>query len=125
MILNLFIISVVTCLTLVSQLLIKFGVRALANGPTDLKGWHWIFAVMTSWPIVLAVVTQGVGFVFWVFIVDRMKLGMAFAISGSFFYILVALASWYLYGEKLTSLQWLALLLISIGVGIFSLSGKS
>ncbi len=122
MILNILVISLVTCLTLASQLLIKFGVRSLAVGSTELKGWHWILAAMTSWPIILAILIQGVGFVFWVFIVDRMKLGIAFAISGSFFYVLVALASWYLYGEKLVPVQWLALVLISVGVAIFLIS---
>lgn len=125
MILNLMVISLVTCLTLASQLLVKFGVRALASGTVELKGWHWILATMTSWPILLAILIQGVGFVLWVIVVDRMKLGMAFAISGSFFYLLVAVSSWYLYDEKLTILQWVALLLISIGVAIFSVSGNN
>lgn len=122
MILNLLVISLVTCLTLASQLLVKFGVRQLADGPLELKGFSWIVAAMTSWPILLAIAIQGLGFVCWVFVVDRMKLGMAFAISGSFFYTLVALSSWYLYDERLTPLQWIALLLISVGVAIFSLS---
>ena len=125
MIVNILVIALVTCLTLSSQLLVKYGVRLLASSDDSLKGLNWIIAAVFSWPIILAVVIQGVGFVFWVFVVDKMKLGMAFAISGSFFYFLIALSSWVLYDEKLTGLQWFALFLISIGVAIFSISSSN
>jgi drug/metabolite transporter (DMT)-like permease len=41
---------------------------------------------------------------------------VAFAVSGSFFYLLMAAASWFLFGERLTSTQWIGLVLISAGV---------
>lgn len=43
-----------------------------------------------------AVVIQGVGFLVWIAVVSRVKLGPAFATSGALFYILLAVASWYL-----------------------------
>ena len=35
----------------------------------------------------------------WVVVVSRVKLGVAFSMSGAFFYILLALLSWWFYDE--------------------------
>jgi len=60
----------------------------------------------------------------WVVVVSRVKLGMAFAISGSFFYLLIALASWQLYGERLNALQWAGIVLVSCGVLLLTQPGR-
>lgn len=109
-------IVLVTLCTLGSQLLVKFGVGRLQvrDPSTNLVGW--LLSVATSPSIIAAVAIQGFGFLVWVVVVSRMKLGVAFAISGGFFYLLVALSSWALYGERLSALQWGGLLLVSFGV---------
>ena len=73
-------------------------------------------AAVLSPSIIAAVVIQGVGFLVWVVVVSRMKLGVAFAISGAFFYLFIAVASWLIYDEKLSFLQWGGLAMISVGV---------
>lgn len=106
----------VTLSTMASQLLVKNGVNVLGARTPELKGIQWLMAAVLSPSIIAAVVIQGVGFLVWVVVVSRMKLGIAFAIAGAFFYLAIAMASWLIYGEKLSLLQWSGLALISCGV---------
>jgi multidrug transporter EmrE-like cation transporter len=106
----------VTLSTMASQLLVKNGVNILAKRLPDLKGASWLMAAVLSPSIIAAVAIQAIGFLVWVVVVSRMKLGVAFAISGGFFYLLIPIASWFLYGEKLSLVQWGGLAMISGGV---------
>lgn len=106
----------VTLSTMASQLLVKHGVNTIATRTPDLNGMQWLMAAVLSPSIIAAVAIQGLGFLVWVVVVSRMKLGIAFAISGAFFYLFIALASWLIYGEKLSFLQWGGLAMISCGV---------
>ena len=49
---------------------------------------------------------------------------VAFAISGAFFYLLMAAVTWLLYGERLTLWQWAGIALISTGVLMVSMLGQ-
>jgi drug/metabolite transporter (DMT)-like permease len=124
MIREILMIAFVTLSTMASQLLVKKGVTDLAERVPELKGMPWLTAAVLSPSIIAAVAIQGVGFLMWVVVVSRMKLGSAFAISGAFFYVFVAFASWFFYGEKLSTLQWGGLAMISAGVLIMMLSPK-
>jgi drug/metabolite transporter (DMT)-like permease len=105
----------VTCMTLGSQLVLKKAINVI--GPLmQSDKIAFLIAAITSPYVIMAVVMQGLGFIFWMFVLSRMKLGIAFGLSGSFFYLLMALSSWYLYGERLSTQQWAGLLLISSGV---------
>ena len=114
----------VTCSTLGSQLLIKHAVTGLGQRSPALRGLDWIVAALTSPTVLLAIAVQGVGFVVWVVVVSRVKLGVAFAISGAFFYLLMAVVTWALYGERLTLGQWAGIALISAGVLMVSMLGQ-
>lgn len=118
MIREILMIVFVTLSTMGSQLLVKNGVNVLAERSPGLSGIRWLLAAVLSPSIIAAVAIQGVGFLVWVVVVSRMKLGVAFAISGAFFYLLIALASWYFYGEKLNPWQWGGLAMISTGVAL-------
>ncbi|MEO8365360.1 MAG: hypothetical protein ABI538_04045 [Pseudoxanthomonas sp.] len=114
-----------TCSTLGSQLLIKHGVAQLALRSPPLTGMPWLAAAILSPAVIAAIVVQGIGFIVWVVVVSRVKLGVAFAISGGSFYILMAGVTWLLYGERLTLGQWAGLALISTGVLMVSLLGQA
>lgn len=114
----------VTCSTLGSQLLVKRAVTQIAARDTVPQGAQWLIAACLSPEVLAAVAIQGIGFIVWVVVVSRVKLGLAFAISGSFFYVLIALASWMFYGERLGPLQWIGLILVSGGVLLMTLPGK-
>lgn len=115
----------VTCSTLGSQLLVKRAVVQIALRDPVPQGFQWLLAACLSPEVIAAVVIQGMGFVTWIVVVSRVKLGVAFAISGSFFYALMALASWTLYGERLAPLQWTGLAMVSIGVLMMTLTGRT
>lgn len=115
----------VTCSTLGSQLLIKHAVTQLAARVPPLAGMDWLLAALFSPAVLAAIAVQGLGFIVWVVVVSRVKLGVAFAISGGSFYLLMAMVTWLLYGERLTLGQWAGLALISTGVLMVSLLGQT
>lgn len=115
----------VTCSTLGSQLLVKHAVEQIAARDPVPTGLPWLVTAMLSPSVIAAVCIQGIGFMVWVVVVSRIKLGMAFAISGSFFYLLIALASWYFYDERLTPMQWFGIALVSCGVLLLTQAGKA
>lgn len=125
MIREILMILFVSCSTLGSQLLIKRALLQLAVQDPDLKGFNWLLAAMLSPGVLTAVAIQGLGFTVWVVVVSRVKLGLAFAISGASFYILMAAVSWWLYGERLAPVQWAGIVFISAGVLMLSAMGPS
>lgn len=125
MIRDILMILFVTCSTLGSQLLIKSALVRLAARDPALTGTEWLLAALFSPTVIAAVLVQGVGFIVWVVVVSRVKLGIAFAISGAFFYVLMAVLSWLLYGERLAVWQWIGIALISMGVLMVSMLGPN
>lgn len=76
-------------------------------------------------PYVLASITlQGISFLLWVLVLSRANLGYAFGFSGAFFYLILPLLSWWLYGERLSPLQWGGLFLITLGVLCLQVKGN-
>lgn len=123
MIRNLLMILFTTCATLGSQLVVKAAVTGIAARAPRPTGLDWLWAVVLSPKIWAAVAIQGLGFLVWVAVVSRMKLGVAFATSGALFYVLLAALSWWLYGERLEPLQWVGIVLVSTGVLMITLFG--
>ncbi|WP_416203266.1 SMR family transporter [Xanthomonas euvesicatoria] len=105
-------------------MLVKRGLSQIAARVPSPEGFAWLVAAILSPSVMTAVAMQGVGFVVWMLVVRHVKLGVAFAISGAFFYLLLALLSWLLYGERLAMWQWVGLGLISAGVALVSLNGQ-
>jgi multidrug transporter EmrE-like cation transporter len=109
-------ILIVTLCTIGSQLLLKRSVGDISSVLKQSGASGFLIAAATSPGVILALTIQGIGYVVWLFVLTRSQLSVAFAISGSFFYLLMAGASWLLFGERLTLVQWGGLLLISVGV---------
>ena len=122
---TLVLIVFVTCSTIGSQLLVKGAMLRIGARVPIPQGLDWLLAALLSPMVWLAVTIQGVGFVMWMLVVSRVKLGVAFAIAGAFFYLLLAGLSWYLYGERLTLGQWVGLTLISAGVVLVCVQGSA
>ena len=115
--LTLLLVVLSTCCTLVAQLLLKRVVSsdaarsAMSEGPAQ-----FIMHAATVPATSIALAIQVAGYVTWLFVLSREKMAVAFAISGSIFYIITALASWHFFSERLTITQWSGLVLISLGV---------
>ena len=108
-----FIILLVTCITITSQVLLKYAMR---NGVSTTDIIDFFSNFLTNPYIISAIVLQGSGFVLWALVIKDLKLGVAFAISGASFYLLIALVDYIAYSETLKLIQVLGLVLISIGV---------
>jgi drug/metabolite transporter (DMT)-like permease len=108
---------VVTCNAVIGQLLLRRAANALGGAPTSLATMPRFVAqaALSPW-IYASVAVQVVGYALWLVIVSREKLGVATASIGAGFYVLMALSAWAVYGETLTALQWVGIVLVTAGV---------
>lgn len=109
-------VLLVTLCTIGSQLILKSGVNALVGTLRSDGVIPFLLAAATSPKVIGALTIQGGGYVVWLFVLAQSRLSVAFAMSGSFFYLVMAAASWLVFGERLTLIQWGGLALISLGV---------
>lgn len=108
-------VLVTTLCTIGGQLILKRAMVTLK--PLQAQGiFEFLFGAALSPLVWAALMLQVLGYVAWMFVISREKLSVAFALSGSTFYLLMAAASWFFYGERLTPVQWFGLALISTGV---------
>jgi len=117
---NLVFISIIAAGTVTAQLILKRGF--LLMGKIDFSSGMIveILRVMHSPYIIGALFLQGIIALFWIYALSRMQLVYLFTMSGAVFYILLAIASWIVLGEKLSPIQWLGVFLISLGVVCFN-----
>ncbi len=110
-------ISASTGCTVVAQLLLKRVLTSATVQAAMSQGLPKIALAVASMPLAwLALCIQGAGYVVWLAVLSKEKMAIAFAISGSFFYLLVSFAAWALFSEALNTLQWVGITLISLGV---------
>ncbi len=108
-------VLVTTLCTIAGQLILKRAVTQL-RPLLDAGSVDFLLGAAASPLVIGALALQMLGYAAWLFVLSKEKLSVAFALSGSTFYLLMAAASWYFFNERLSTSQWLGLLLISIGV---------
>jgi drug/metabolite transporter (DMT)-like permease len=114
-------ILAVTLNAVLGQLFLKRALAAL-GGPAALANLpRFVLAAAKSPWIYTSVAIQGFGYLLWMLLISRVKLGVASASVGAGFYILMALSAWAVYGEVLSLTQWLGIVFITIGVMCVSL----
>lgn len=118
-------ILIVTFMTIGSQLILKRAVNGITLVLKHSGVAQFLIAAAASPWVWMALSLQAMGYVVWLFVLTGERLSVAFAISGSFFYIVMAAASWFFFSERLTPLQWLGLFLISGGVLLVTLASKA
>ncbi len=114
-------IVLITITAVVSQLLLRRGLNDLGR-PGDLAALPRFLgaAALSPW-MYASLALQVLGYVMWMLLISRTKLGVATASVGSGFYVLMAFSAWALYGESLSGLQWAGILLVTGGVVCISL----
>jgi len=116
-----FLIVGFTIMTVVSQLLLRRATNTFGSAPATLGALPRFIGHAALSPWVYASVTlQALGYVLWLVIVSREKLGVATASIGAGFYLLMAFSAWLIYGETLSALQWIGILLVTCGVVFIS-----
>jgi drug/metabolite transporter (DMT)-like permease len=115
----------VTVNAVVAQLLLRRALHGLGS-PESLSALprFVVNAALSPW-IYGSVALQVLGYVLWMLVVSREKLGVAAASIGAGFYILMALSAWLIYGESLSALQWAGVILVTGGVICISLGGAT
>jgi drug/metabolite transporter (DMT)-like permease len=114
-------IVAVTVNAVVGQLLLKHALATL-GGRAALETMSKFFFDATTSPWMYAsFAIQGLGYFLWIVLISREKLGVATASVGAGFYMLMPLCAWALFGESLTTVQWLGIGLITVGVTCVSL----
>jgi drug/metabolite transporter (DMT)-like permease len=116
-----FLFGAFTVNAVLSQLVLRRALNELVS-PSSLSGLPRFIssAALSPW-IYASVSLQVLGYVMWMLIVSREKLGVATASIGAGFYTLMALSAWLVYGETLSALQWTGILLVTMGVVCISL----
>jgi drug/metabolite transporter (DMT)-like permease len=111
----------VTVNAVVSQLLLRRALNQLGS-PSSLSGLPRFIgdAAVSPW-IYASIGLQVLGYLLWMLVVSRAKLGVATASIGAGFYVLIALSAWLIYGETLSGLQWTGIVLVTLGVICISL----
>jgi drug/metabolite transporter (DMT)-like permease len=116
-------ILVVTINSVASQLLLKRAVLAI-GAPATLDALPSFFrAAAMSPPVYASLVLQVVGYAIWMIVIAHEKLGVAVAVLGSGFYVMMAMLAWLVFDEPLTPLQWTGIVLITAGVACMMSSG--
>jgi len=118
-------IIAVTLNAVLGQLMLKYAVMGLGGSPALANLPAFILSAAKSPLVYVSIAIQGFGYVLWMMLIARMKLGLASASVGAGFYVCMALAAWAIYGESLSRLQWLGLGLITLGVSCIGLASAS
>ena len=115
-------IIAVTLNAVLGQLMLKYAVIGLGGSSALSNLPAFILSAAKSPLVYVSIAIQGFGYLLWMMLIARMKLGLASASVGAGFYVCMALAAWGVYGESLTRLQWLGLGLITLGVSCIGLA---
>lgn len=109
-------ISAVTLNAVAGQLLLKHALNTLGGRAALGAMSNFILNAATSPWIYASLAIQGLGYVLWMVLISREKLGVATASVSAGFYTLMPICAWVIYGESLTNMQWFGIGLITIGV---------
>lgn len=114
-------ITAVTLNAVAGQLLLKHALATLGGRAALGATSKFILDAFTSPWMYASLAIQGLGYILWIVLISREKLGVATASVGAGFYALMPLCAWVIYGESLTNAQWFGICLITIGVTCVSL----
>jgi len=120
MLTNIVFISIIAFGTITAQIILKKGLLLLGGVQFSSGVMVEIFRITHSPYVMGAFVLQGIIALFWIYVLSRTQLVYLFTMSGAFFYILLALASWIVLDERLSLIQWLGVFMISLGVVCFN-----
>lgn len=100
-------------LGVLGQLFMKKGMIAL--GPLDEPTIMTAFAIVFQPWVFGGLFAYGMAMVIWVAVLSRLDLSYAYPLLSSG-YVLVALGSWWMFGDQISATRWAGILVISAGV---------
>jgi uncharacterized membrane protein len=116
MFLRLFAIFMSVILGVLGQLSLKQGMLKVGSFPRHLNEIYFFYLKALLNPYIwLGFISYGLSFLIWLGILSKIELSYARPMVASG-YILVALFSWWLWGENLNLQRWMGIILITVGV---------
>ena len=116
MIVRLFYILLSVILGVIGQLSLKQGMINVGKIPSRASEIFSFYLKAAANPYIwLGFISYGISFLIWLGILSKIELSYARPIVASG-YILVAMFSWWLWGENLTIQRWVGIILIFLGV---------
>lgn len=114
---SLVLITLVASLTITSQIFLKRGLREIGEmKPSGLQDFFSaLFHLIQNKFIIIGIFIAATGAFFWLIVISKMDLTVAFPISGAIFFVLLFLVSWLFLGETITVVKVLGVLLILLG----------
>jgi drug/metabolite transporter (DMT)-like permease len=107
-------VSIIT--TVLSQLLFKKEMLKIGNVDFSFRNIEFLIRQMVVSPLLLTgILLYGISFLLWLMVLSKIKLSIVYPITAMNF-ILVITASYFLYNEKLTTIQYGGAVLIITGV---------
>lgn len=102
------------------------GLMLFKLGSTDLsmKIVHHIINFSINSKFILGLLCYLSSFLLWLYIIAKMKLSLALPISVGLVNLLVLICSALIIGEKITSLQWIGVIIIIVGLFIINIGGR-
>jgi drug/metabolite transporter (DMT)-like permease len=109
-------IAAVTANSVVGQLILKYALGRL-GGPAAMENLPGFALKAATSPLIYAsLAVQALGYLLWMLLISRVKLGVATAGVGASFYVCMAIAAGVIFGESLSYLQWVGIGLVTVGV---------
>jgi len=111
-------ITIVALLTISSQLFLKKGLKTTGEFKlTSLCDFGiTIIKLSQNRFIVIGIFIATISAFFWLTIISRIDLTIAFPISGGIFFILLFLMSWIFLGESITFIKIIGITIILLGI---------
>jgi len=110
-----FLLSII--LGILGQLLLKKGTLIQGNISLNVQQlWTSIWKLVLNPYLVSWILFAGLSAFLWIIVVSRFDLSFAFPISLSMSYVLIALFSWWLFGESLTLMRLSGILIMCVGI---------
>ena len=107
-------------LAAVAQLLMKHGMRIIGVFPAR-EIFSRLFSIILNPFVFAGLFLFGISAVIWLIVLSRLELSFVYPMV-SIAYIIVAIASFFFFGEKVTYIRWIGILTICLGVFFISRS---
>jgi multidrug transporter EmrE-like cation transporter len=84
--------------------------------PENAEFWEKVTGLYFSWPFLTGLVAFGLNLLFYTQALNKMALSVAYPIMTGAGFTLIGIAGYYLFSEKLTTVQILGILCVFIGI---------
>lgn len=110
-----FLLSVI--LGILGQLLLKKGTLTQGNISLNTEQlWTTIWKMILNPYLVSWILFAGMSAFLWIVVVSRFDLSFAFPVSLSMSYVMIAVFSWWFFGENLTAVRFAGILIMCLGI---------